>query len=42
VWPATSTETYEADPIPFVRERYAEVRDLTASRARSQAGGAVL
>jgi xylulokinase len=32
VWPATSTETYEADPVPFVRERYAEVRDLTADR----------
>jgi xylulokinase len=32
VWPATSTETYEADPVPFVRERYAEVRDLTAER----------
>src|SRR3954466_14777206 len=32
VWPATSTETYEADPVPFVRERYAEVRDLTANR----------
>ncbi|MGR7027708.1 xylulokinase [Geodermatophilus sp. URMC 62] len=34
VWPATSTETFEADPVPFVRERYAEVRDLTAGRAR--------
>ncbi|WP_448612858.1 xylulokinase [Modestobacter sp. URMC 112] len=32
VWPATSTETYQADPTPSVRERYAEVRDLTASR----------
>jgi xylulokinase len=32
VWPATSTETYEADPVPFVRERYAEVRELTAGR----------
>ena len=32
LWPATSTETYEADPVPFVRERYAEVRDLTADR----------
>jgi xylulokinase len=32
VWPATSTETYEADPVPHVRERYAEVRDLTAAR----------
>ncbi|PRY49069.1 xylulokinase [Geodermatophilus tzadiensis] len=33
VWPATSTETYEADPVPAVRERYAEVRDLTADRS---------
>ncbi|WP_222194869.1 xylulokinase [Modestobacter italicus] len=32
VWPATSTETYEADPVPHVRERYAEVRELTADR----------
>jgi xylulokinase len=32
VWPATTTQTYEADPIPFVRERYGEVRDLTAVR----------
>jgi xylulokinase len=35
VWPATSTETYEADPTPAVRERYAEVRDLTAARLRA-------
>ncbi|WP_369135618.1 xylulokinase [Modestobacter sp. I12A-02662] len=33
VWPAASTETYEADPVPFVRERYAAVRDLTAERS---------
>ncbi|MBB3675314.1 xylulokinase [Modestobacter versicolor] len=33
VWPATSTETYQADPVPHVRERYAEVRDLTADRS---------
>ena len=32
VWPATSTEVFEADPVPFVRERYAEVRDMTADR----------
>jgi xylulokinase len=32
VWPATSTQTYEADPVPHVRERYAEVRELTADR----------
>ncbi|WP_222272431.1 xylulokinase [Modestobacter marinus] len=34
VWPTASTETYEADPVPFVRERYADVRDLTAERPR--------
>jgi len=33
VWPATSTVTHQADPVPHVRERYAEVRDLTAARA---------
>ena len=32
VWPSASTETYQADPVPHVRERYAEVRDLTAER----------
>ncbi|MQA35426.1 xylulokinase [Modestobacter roseus] len=32
VWPTTSTETYEADAVPHVRERYAEVRDMTAAR----------
>ncbi|WP_138757262.1 xylulokinase [Modestobacter altitudinis] len=32
VWPAASTETYEADPVPHVRARYAEVRELTAPR----------
>jgi xylulokinase len=43
VWPATSTETYEADPVPYVRERYAEVRDLTAQRGSTDyPGGAVL
>ena len=26
------TQTFEADPTPAVRERYAEVRDLTAAR----------
>ncbi|MCZ2840136.1 xylulokinase [Modestobacter sp. VKM Ac-2985] len=31
-WPATSTQTYQADPVPFVRERYAEVREMTADR----------
>lgn len=29
-WAASSGETYEADPTPSVRDRYAEVRELTA------------
>ena len=29
-WAITGLETYEADALPFVRARYAEVRDLTA------------
>ena len=33
-WTASGTKTYEADPAPAVRARYAEVRDLTASRPR--------
>ncbi|MGR6963910.1 xylulokinase [Geodermatophilus sp. URMC 61] len=32
VWPSAATEVHEADPVPAVRERYAEVRDLTADR----------
>jgi xylulokinase len=31
-WPRPGTEGHEADPTPVVRERYAEVRDLTADR----------
>ncbi len=31
-WQRGAAETFEADPVPAVRERYAEVRDLTASR----------
>jgi xylulokinase len=31
-WSAAATEGYEADPLPGVRSRYAEVRDLTAAR----------
>src|SRR3954467_15616078 len=31
-WPAPGTEGFEADPVPFVRARYAEVRDLTATK----------
>ncbi|MGY1810241.1 xylulokinase [Blastococcus sp. SYSU D00669] len=34
-WPAPGTEVHEADPVPFVRERYAEVRGLTAVRQTS-------
>jgi xylulokinase len=30
-WEIGPSETYEADPVPAVRERYAEVRELTAS-----------
>ena len=30
----SAAQTYEADPAPAVRARYAEVRDLTASRLR--------
>ncbi|GAB3364090.1 xylulokinase [Modestobacter lapidis] len=32
VWPATETRTFEAEPLPQVRERYAAVRELTADR----------
>jgi xylulokinase len=31
-WARSGTERHEADPVPAVRERYAEVRDLTADR----------
>jgi xylulokinase len=31
-WPRPGTARHEADPLPHVRERYAEVRDLTACR----------
>ena len=31
-WEQGAAERYEADPVPAVRARYAEVRDLTASR----------
>jgi xylulokinase len=38
-WPLVGARTYEADPTPAVRERYAQVRELTAERppARSSA-----
>ena len=32
-WATTATERYEADPLPGVRDRYAEARDLTVNRA---------
>jgi xylulokinase len=32
-WDLPGTEVHEADPAPGVRERYAEVRDLTAASA---------
>jgi xylulokinase len=33
-WKMTGTELFVADPTPAVRERYAEVRELTATRDR--------
>jgi xylulokinase len=32
-WPSAATQTFGADPVPAVRERYADVRELTAVRA---------
>ncbi len=34
-WAAADTEVFEAEPTPSVRERYAQVRDLTAPRLGS-------
>jgi xylulokinase len=31
-WPIPGTQLHEADVVPVVRERYAEVRELTARR----------
>jgi xylulokinase len=31
-WATARTETFEAEPLPAVRDRYAEVRELTAVR----------
>ena len=31
-WELAGTERFEADPTPSVRARYAEVRELTATR----------
>ncbi len=33
-WARPGTEVHEADPTPAVRERYAEVREMTAERVR--------
>ncbi len=35
-WTRSGTETYEADPTPFVRDRYAEARELTVPRPGSR------
>ena len=35
VWPVEGVAVYEADATPRVRERYAEVRDMTAARLAS-------
>ena len=34
-WATASATTYDADPTPAVRERYAEVRDMTAGTVGS-------
>ncbi|HWM58590.1 MAG TPA: xylulokinase [Pseudonocardia sp.] len=34
VWAAADTSTFEAEPTPAVRRRYAEVRDMTAHQLR--------
>ncbi|MBX6372179.1 MAG: xylulokinase [Acidothermus sp.] len=34
-WTHLATETYEAEPTPWVRDRYAEVRELVAARTSS-------
>jgi xylulokinase len=39
-WGLAGTRTFEADPTPAVRGRYAEVRELTASRWRPATGTA--
>ena len=31
-WPIPGTQVFEADPVPVVRSRYAEVRELTTRR----------
>jgi xylulokinase len=37
-WTHSAGRPYEADPVPAVRERYAEVRELTATRISTDAG----
>ena len=36
-WPASETESYDAEPTPQVRARYAEVRDMTARQVERTA-----
>jgi xylulokinase len=38
-WPLPDVASAEVDPTPFVRERYAEVRDLTATRQGKETHG---
>jgi xylulokinase len=38
-WPHPGTEVFEADPLPAVRARYAEVRDLTAEQLDAERPG---
>jgi xylulokinase len=34
-WGRARVQTYDGDVVPAIRDRYAEVRDLTAARQRS-------
>ncbi len=36
-WEVAGTEVFEADSVPAVRERYAQVRDLTVARPAGRA-----
>jgi xylulokinase len=33
-WELPALEVHESDPTPYVRDRYAEARDLTLSQVR--------
>jgi xylulokinase len=41
-WSQAGGVTYEANPVPWVRERYAEVQDMTARRLDVKGNGEVL